>query len=215
MSLLGVGTAIKLIHLGEHNLKESADLELPNGGNDIKCEIWDVSYWVQRAALWQCVGFQRRSGKALTTSFPQTPVYTQSGAVATGAGTIPLDDTIPQITEGNEFLTATFTPTSATNLLKIDVVMNTSLDQADSQSFALFQDALSDALAAVNIRAPNAGHMANAKFTYFMIAGSTSSITYRVRAGGTSGTITFNGIAGSIIFGGVMSSSITITEYTV
>ena len=43
-----------------------------------------------------------------------------------------------------------------------------------------------------------------------------SSTTFNVRLGGhSSGTWTFNGTAAGRIFGGVMSSSITITEITV
>ena len=44
----------------------------------------------------------------------QTVSY-QTGAVATGTTIIPFDDTIPQITEGNEFMTLAITPRSATS----------------------------------------------------------------------------------------------------
>ena len=49
-------------------------------------------------------------------------VNTQTGAVATGTTIMPGDDTIPQITEGNEYLTRTITPTDAANTLLITVV---------------------------------------------------------------------------------------------
>ena len=51
-------------------------------------------------------------------------VNTQTGAVDTGTTAMPCDDTIPQNTEGDEFMTLAITPTSATNKLKIDVVFN-------------------------------------------------------------------------------------------
>jgi hypothetical protein len=45
-----------------------------------------------------------------------------TGSVSTGTTIIPADDTIPQITEGNEYMTLAVTPLSATNKLRIDVV---------------------------------------------------------------------------------------------
>jgi U3 small nucleolar RNA-associated protein 20 len=51
-------------------------------------------------------------------------------------------------------------------------------------------------------------------FSHYMTAGTTSSTTFRVRAGAAgAATTTFNGTAGARKFGGVASSSITITEY--
>jgi hypothetical protein len=46
-----------------------------------------------------------------------------------------------------------------------------------------------------------------------MTAGTTSATTLKLRIGPQgAATITFNGTAGSQLFGGVMASSITITE---
>ena len=50
-------------------------------------------------------------------------VSTQTGAVATGSTVMPSDNSIPQITEGTQFLSRTITPTSATNILSIIVIM--------------------------------------------------------------------------------------------
>jgi hypothetical protein len=67
------GTCVKLIHNGGHNLKSSNNLLLPNGGNDILCEIGDKSYWTQRTATkWECLFFQRASGKPLVSFYPET-----------------------------------------------------------------------------------------------------------------------------------------------
>jgi len=76
-------------------------------------------------------------------------VNTSSGAVATGTTTMPHDDSIPQNTEGVEFLTLAITPTNASNLLVID----TQCDVSDSASgpsslhMALFQDSTANAIA--------------------------------------------------------------------
>jgi len=49
-------------------------------------------------------------------------VNTQDGAVATSTITIPMDDTTPQNTEDDEYMTLTITPNSTSNKLLIEVV---------------------------------------------------------------------------------------------
>jgi len=135
-----------------------------------------------------------------------------TGALATGTTTIPFDDTIPQITEGTEFMTLAITPSSATNTLIIQVTLVTALSVADFSTVALFQDSTANALAAVSGQ-PTANCSLPQTFNYKMTAGTTSSTTFRVRAGGGSAsTITINGSGGARRLGGVMASTITIYE---
>lgn len=142
-------------------------------------------------------------------------VNTQTGAVATGAVIMPYDDTIPQQTEGNEFMTLAITPKSATNKLKIDVVLfGTPSDVNRHNIVALFKD--SDANAIAVGQTMYCEHIDNVKFTHFMVAGGTDEITFKVRAGfEIAGTYTFNGKSGVRKFGGKLASSITITEIKV
>jgi hypothetical protein len=143
-------------------------------------------------------------------------VNTQDGAVATGTTTVPQDDTIPQNTEGTQFMSLAITPTSATNKLRIDVVFNYAYSVTSNFTVALFQDSTANALAAVGNVARNAGDLYNMNFTHYMTAGTTSSTTFKVRAGGQSaGTTTFNGASSARLYGGVMASSITISEIKV
>lgn len=52
-------------------------------------------------------------------------------------------------------------------------------------------------------------------FNHIMTAGTTSATTFKVRCGGNAaGTTTFNGQATARKYGGVMASSIQITEWT-
>lgn len=139
-------------------------------------------------------------------------VSTQTGAVATTSTTMPSDDTIPQITEGAEFMTRTITPTDAANILSITVVFFGALSATDNKTFALFVDSTANALAAVSSISP-ADYLSTTTFVHNMVAGTTSTMTFRVRAGGDSGTLTFNGRVGARRLGGVGASSITITEY--
>lgn len=136
-----------------------------------------------------------------------------TGAVATGTGTIPLDDTIPQITEGSEFMTLAITPKSATSKLIINVCLQLDKNNSNTYSIALFQDSTANALAAQFNGAWTAGSSFPMVFTHIMTSGTTSSTTFRVRAGSDSaGTLTVNGRGGGRIYGGVSASSIVIYE---
>lgn len=140
-------------------------------------------------------------------------VSTQTGAVATGTTTIPFDDSIPQITEGTEFMTRTITPSSATSVLLIEVVANFNASAVNYITGALFQDAVANALAAATVYQEGAGRAQNLQFSHSMVAGTTSPITFRFRAGpGGAATLTFNGESGARRLGGVMASSIRVTE---
>lgn len=140
----------------------------------------------------------------------------QTGAVATGTTTIPYDDTIPQNTEGNEYMSLAITPKSATSKLVIQVVFNGTISTVAGANLclALFQDSTANALAAAQIVSISAQGNINGSFIHSMTSGTTSSTTFKVRAGGSAvaGTTTFNGQGGSRLYGGVLASSITITE---
>jgi hypothetical protein len=135
------------------------------------------------------------------------------GSVATGTTLIPADDTIPQNTEGDQYMTLSITPKATTNKLRIDVVLIGSHSViSDFWAAALFKDSDANALAASQMRVDSAGPR-TVSFTHYMDAGTVSAITFKVRAGGNSaGTFTFNGTGGARRMGGVMASSITITE---
>lgn len=141
-------------------------------------------------------------------------VNVTDGAYASGTTVMVNDDTIPQNTEGNEFMTLAITPTSASSKLKIEVVCVFSLPGDDQQGMVgLFQDTTANALAACFEEMGSGGRMNTVSFNHFMTAGTTSSTTFKVRAGGShAGTVGFNGYGGARKLGGVMASSITITE---
>lgn len=137
-----------------------------------------------------------------------------TGAVATGTTIIPSDDTIPQNTEGDQYMTLAITPTASNSVLKIDVVVQLAHSAAGGRILAaLFQDSTANALAASTQGFVDASKPLMLSFTHYMTAGTTSSTTFKVRAGSAqAGTTTFNGSAGARLYGGVSSSSITITE---
>lgn len=142
-------------------------------------------------------------------------VSTQTGAVATGTTTIPLDDTIPQNTEGDEYMTLAITPTLTTNKLRIDVTAVLSSTAATQVATALFQDSTASAIASSLFYNFVNGASTTVTFSHVMDAGTTSTTTFKVRAGaGAANTLTFNGLGGARYYGGTLASSIRITEYT-
>jgi hypothetical protein len=141
-------------------------------------------------------------------------VSVETGAVATGTTVIPFDDTIPQITEGDQYMTLAITPKSATSKLVISVNAVLSNSVAAVVAGALFQDSTANALAATfgDLTAVGQSYMSLA-FTHVMTSGTTSPTTFRFRAGlHVAGTTTFNGQGGNRKFGGVLASSIVIRE---
>ena len=142
-------------------------------------------------------------------------VNTQVSAVATGSTTMPHDDTIPQNTEGVEYMTLAITPTSATSKLRIDIVATGCYSSVNQITYALFQDSTADALAATGQMNDNLNWQYTTNLVHTMTSGTTSATTFKLRIGGTTGgTYTFNGKSAARKYGGVSASSITITEYT-
>jgi hypothetical protein len=155
--------------------------------------------------------------RLLSGSVCQVTNY-QTGAVATGSTAMNWDDTIPQITEGDEYMTYPFTPLYATSKLRIEVYAN--LDSAKAGGgflfVALFQGSTPDAMAvAIGADESTNNGVYTIPLTYYMTSGTTSTITFRVRCG-LNGTdvVTFNGESGSRKLGGSFMSSISITEIT-
>jgi hypothetical protein len=137
----------------------------------------------------------------------------QTGAVATGTTQIPSDDTIPQNTEGDEYMTLAVTPKSATSKLKIDVLWFGECSAAGTLTMALFQDSIANALAATAIRINASAYRNTFTLVHYMTSGTTSSTTFKIRCGlNAAATTTFNGAAGARLYGGVIPSSITIME---
>ena len=148
-------------------------------------------------------------------SAPVQIITSADGEVATGTTVIPHDDSIPQNTEGDEYLSVTITPKSTTNLLVINAELR--LHNTDTSTAiltaALFKNSESSAIAA---SAENMviGGTVYIKFSHNLTAGATSAITFKVRGGcNNAGTTTLNGTNGARRLGGKMASRITVTEY--
>lgn len=142
-------------------------------------------------------------------------VRTDDGTVATGTTILPLDNTIPQNTEGDEYLTVTITPREANNKLIIEGLVHVAHSTTTSVMLAaLFKDSDVNALAAAsNSKALAVDTRTSIPINHELVAGGVAAITFKIRAGGTvAGTTTFNGSVGAQSFGGVYASYLKVTE---
>jgi hypothetical protein len=138
---------------------------------------------------------------------------TQTGAVATGTTTIPNDDTIPQNTEGTEFMTQAITPLAAANVLKVNSLFIFGCSATANVMAALFQDSTANALAVNDHTIVSGVYRSFLTLGFAKLSGQTTSTTFKVRAGGeAASTITFNGSAGARLMGGAMGSFLEVEE---
>lgn len=138
-------------------------------------------------------------------------------ARVTCATDIPVDDSIPEKTEGDEVLTLAITPISATSNLLIMISLNESQETGTGGTLALFQDAITNALAAtqLNNMSPAGSMRGSTSLIHFMAAGTTSSTTFKIRCGpgAALGTVFVNGDVATRLYGGVASTTMTIFEF--
>lgn len=138
---------------------------------------------------------------------------TDTGAMNTGTNAIPIDDTIPQSGEGDQFISQAITPLSAANLLRGHAQTVLSNSAGALIETAIFRDSATDALTAV-VSNPSAaagaiGVVAN---EFVVQAGSISATTFKLRGGSNGGTTTFNGTGGARRYGGVLNSYMEVQE---
>lgn len=145
-------------------------------------------------------------------------VYTVSSTESQGATTMPLDDTIPQITEGVELLTQTITPKSTDNFLRVEANLLVGTDANVQVLAALFNTDLhatnAQFVTSAAIYTSNE-EMKSVTIDFWVQAPVTSAMTFSVRAGCVStGNVFINRSGAGAKFGATVSSTISITEYT-
>jgi len=140
----------------------------------------------------------------------------KDGGVKTTTSQFYNNDNIPAITHGATAFTLAITPTSATSKLLITAHFGAISSGNTNRNgvLALFKQGTSTALAAAYAGfVGEATPMQSVYVEHYLTAGTTSEIVFEVRFGTTgSGTTTINGQSGNRMFGGTMSSGITIQE---
>lgn len=140
----------------------------------------------------------------------QTVIAT-TATVSSGTTTIPYDNTIPQKTEGDEYLTGTITCRSASSVIKITFLTWGSTSATAGVVVAAFQDTTSDAIAG----APNLltiGSLMPLALTASVVAGTTSATTIKIRMGPSTGTFTHLGTGGSTHYFSASGMAVLILE---
>jgi len=143
-------------------------------------------------------------------------VYSQDNTYKTTTVAIPSDDTKPQNTEGAAWSEGdtTITPTSATNILCIEVDLMVSASTGAYCTVALFQDSTADALITRPQLITSGSFPFNISFKYFMAAGTTTATTFKIRYGpsNTGYTASLNQAWNTTLFNGTIRSTMRITE---
>ena len=138
--------------------------------------------------------------------------YVRDGAYATNAATIPSDDTIPQIGEGQQYLSPAIAPTSAVNILEVEAAAYLACSgAADYMTFGAIprrngQRSRCGSEEYERQRSRPACHTVSGG------ANATTSTTFSARAGANTNTTYFNGYGAARKMGGVMDSYMRINE---
>ena len=178
-----------------------------------------------------------QSGTALTIGDSGDTVTLASGATAVnfGAGKclqavsaysatevsttaqIPLDDTVPQISEGLEIVSKAFTPTSATSNIHIYATLSWGPSTSARSITSLFDSRSTDSIATIMMHDSNT-EMIHSTILCVVASGSTTARTYSMRTGPSgSYTIRVNSYGGgSSYFSSTQpTSGIIIIEFEV
>lgn len=128
---------------------------------------------------------------------------------------IPIDDTIPQITEGTQVCTLSISPMFADS--KIRLVFNGFASGSVQSSIvaSVFRNSVTNALKTTSILIA-AGLRGELNIDWIDSPATTSATTYSVRVGGTSGAvIRMNGTSVSRLFGGNAAATLIAQEIKV
>lgn len=156
------------------------------------------------------------AGKVLGSQMLVGRAHAEFTSQAVINGQIPVDNTIPQITEGFQVLSIPYTPKSATNRLKVTFETSMAADVNAGFTAALFVGPGNDAKRARALSMPTPSAAYELLVSWEGVAGTTSAINIQARVG-TNGAANFwlNALSNAIpMFGGVLAATLTIEEFT-
>jgi hypothetical protein len=126
---------------------------------------------------------------------------------------IPGDNTIPQIGEGTEVLTADITPTSTTSWIRAVAIIHANATTVISYVTAMFVEGGADAVAANYSTMHAASYITPCIIDYQYVPGTTNPQTIAVRVGPSSaGTIRINQGAAQLFNGVSYGAVLTLEE---
>jgi hypothetical protein len=136
---------------------------------------------------------------------------TSTSSMITCSTAIPDDNTIPQITEGDQILSLSITPTTSTSLIEIIIHAN-GTSGIGASMMTLFSDIASSNALQTTYFSSVSSSAVNANLYYNISSASTTTRTYSVRVGPASGTMYINGSGGNQRFNGTANTWMQIIE---
>jgi hypothetical protein len=187
-------------------------------------DAFETSFEITDPTADRTITFPDASGTVLLSSFVNRGVvgfaYATSSTSDNTTTVIPCDNTVPQITEGKEFLTVTYTPTNASSLLRVKfycpLTSHSATSGASRRSIALFRDSDADAIVA-SMSSVDPGGDAESDggamtLEAIVSAVAASSTTFRVRFGPSAGTMYVNSLRGTTTKHGAATLSVLSVE---
>lgn len=146
-------------------------------------------------------------GTVVVQTVDATP-YTANATLST---TIPLDDTVPLVSEGDEILTASIVPLSSSNKVRIRFDGFGTPSGTNSCSIALL---FRGSTCIYALATGQNTLQANMGFTFVDSPNTTSPVTYSIRVGAPTGAsgIRMNGLFSGRLFGGSASCTMRLEE---
>lgn len=184
----------------------SASASAPQGGDETHYVLIGGFYNnsssdVEETTVWSIAGMRCVNAK-----------HFEDADLASGTTNMIYDNSIPPITEGDEYMQMWYAPQNANNYIHVMVIFHGYLNADDYVTLGLFKQGTTDALKATSARGNYTGTWV---LHHWFQPGSLDAIDFRVRAGRDgSGTLYFNGAgAGTGLYGGVSGSMIIVKEY--
>jgi hypothetical protein len=160
--------------------------------------------------------YRMQLGTLQAGSVIQTVVATPYTANVGFAGQIPLDDTIPQITEGLQILSLSITPRSSSSQIRLTFNGFGSIDtNSTSLSAALFRTGNANALKTTSVNVVTANFRVEVNLDWVDTPGVATAQTYTIRVGPSGGTARMNGSATGRTFGGSAACTLVAQEIKV
>ncbi len=161
----------------------ATNLNLPGGANITTATGDHGVFYATGVNTVHCVQYTKADGTAVVAAASiVSRNYSEYTAVTGLTTAIVFDDTIPDIAEGTEVLTATITPSSTSNRVRIRATAAGSASGNLDVGIALFVDATAPALAARRGKILGAGGTDNLVLEHEYAPSTTSTLTFRLES---------------------------------
>lgn len=194
----------------------ASSLILPNGGANIVTAIGDTALFVSGDSGWRCLNYSRLDGTSLQMGVGTQVdrAYATQNNYITVTARLPADNSIPQVSEGQEILSAVITPKSATNRVRATVTVPIGFASGSTglAGAALFRTGSTDALDCNFIHPVDGNGMYPCPMVFEDSPGSISVQTYTVRVGGNTADIVINGDSTGRLGGGSSRATLVLEE---